>query len=115
MYKINFANTTKLGFWDFVIEVRGMSAPKLVSGDYKDLRDKIKSGELIDGVIVDVALKENYFVACYGRLHSWRLVESKEGSSIALGFQNSPDALDLDPYYFLTEDNEVIAMPGNVV
>lgn len=109
MDKISFANTAKLGFWDFVIDATDREAPKLVSGDYKDLRAKIESGELIDGVMITLAEESTNDIVCYGRLDCWSLVEqSSLGTLIALGFQNSPNAPELASTVGIKENNEVI-------
>lgn len=116
MLKINFANTTKLGFWDFVIDVSSLDTPKLVSGDYKDLRAKIEAGELIDGVAVRLETGDNGISAFrYLRLVSWAIAESKDqslGTLILLGFQNSQDAPVIPSAVAIKENNEVITSEG---
>lgn len=114
MDKINFANTAKLSFWDFVIDVSDLDAPKLVSGDYKDLRAKIESGELIDGVIAALHKGSNRDVVWYGRLHAWFLEEDQSlGTLIDLKFQNSPgNAPELTSTIAIKENNEVLMDNG---
>lgn len=102
MDKINFANTAKLSFWDFVIDATNPEAPKLVSGDYKDLRAKIESGELIDGVAVRLETGDNGISAFrYLRLISWALADSPEfGKIVVLAVGDSG--------CFINENNEVL-------
>lgn len=95
MAKINFANTAKLGFWDFVIDFTTRE-PKLISGDYKDLRAKIESGELIDGVVV-LPSSHNTNAFGYERLANWMVVQKLDNSvEISLEFEKSSFTIEED-------------------
>lgn len=98
MDKINFASTAKLGFWDFVIDFTTLE-PKLISGDYKDLRAKIESGELIDGVVV-LSSSQNINAFGYERLTGW-VVRQKLDNSVIIG-------LDFDESSFTIEENNTV-------
>lgn len=99
MAKINFANTTKLGFWDFVIDATDKNAPKLVSGDYKDLRAKIESGELIDGVVV-LSLRTAVNGFAYQRLTEYLIID-KVDSPVTIG-------LAFDKLNYTIEENNMV-------
>ena len=73
--------------------------PKLISGDYKDLRAKIESGELIDGVVA-VSSSQSVNAFGYKRLTGW-VVRQKLDNSVIIG-------LDFEESSFTIEENNTV-------